>query len=153
MVDIPLTLGSQTISVPQLPASNSNNSQFTKWIEFGWSSHMALEWTHREYRLEYLFYSVPLLRMWRVPLLLVYRPLPSNGSTCNNIKCMKIIGALFIRLFWFEFCGSWPVCDYPFNILFTESISSLLTLIIVYFSELGICFICHKSMPLDLGHS
>jgi hypothetical protein len=110
-----LTLDFRTIPAPQLTASNSNGSQglnrssplthslthsptnslqftqsnctaLTNWTELGRSSHTASERTYREHRLQHLFYCyVTSPRTWCVPLLRVYGPLPSNGSTCYII--------------------------------------------------------------------
>jgi hypothetical protein len=104
MADVPLPLGSRTIPVPQLPASDSKGSQglnrssplthllssplhstplhSTNSTDFGWSSHIASEQTHKEHRLQHPFYCcMTSPRMWLVPLLHVYGPLPSNRST------------------------------------------------------------------------
>jgi hypothetical protein len=117
MADVPLPLGSRTIPVSQLPASNSNSSQWlncsspltdlsptnlvnstvlnctalTNWTELGRSSHIASELTHRKCCLQQLFCCVTSPCTWCVPLLHVYGPLPSNGSICYNIFIWYVV--------------------------------------------------------------
>jgi hypothetical protein len=140
MADVPLTLGSQTIPAPQLPASNSKSwqrpncisslsahqptrfiplsSTALHWItELGRSSHIALEQTHREHRLQHLFYcSVTSPRAWRIPLLQVHGPLPSNSSTCYIDPSLRLLVQnrlnAYLHFFFSEGCAC-DVCNRP----------------------------------------
>jgi hypothetical protein len=55
---------------------------------------------HRERRLQYLFYScVTSQRTWRVPLLRVYGPLPSNGCiSASTVLALSKYATLFSHL-------------------------------------------------------
>jgi hypothetical protein len=61
-------------------------TQVPNSTEFGQSGHIVSEQTHRESHLQHLFCCCMMsLHTWCIPLLCVYGPLPSNGSTCCNI--------------------------------------------------------------------
>jgi hypothetical protein len=73
-----------SISLTHQP-TRSTPLHCTALTELCRSSHMASERTHKEHRLHLFYCCVTSPWMWRVSLLRMYRPLPSNGSTCYNI--------------------------------------------------------------------
>jgi hypothetical protein len=88
-----------------------NCTALTNWTELGQSSHIALEWTHREHCLQHLFYCcVTSPRTWQVPLFCVYEPLPNNRSTCYIAPSLRL--QAYRHFFFPEGCAC-DVCDWP----------------------------------------
>jgi hypothetical protein len=82
-----------------------NSTTLNNWTELGQLSHLASERTHRERNLQHLLYSCKTLqRMWHILLLRVYGPLPSNRSTCYNIKMdfERQDGVVWTGLIWLK---------------------------------------------------